>query len=237
MYIVEESFIGLLENSVLEYSSSTFASRPWLLSNRGSSPQLFLIPFFSPYNLSHILQFLTVLGTTSILKFTIVSWLCVWTCDSLMRPWASLAPKEKLFLAHHHISINMRHMASAQQMLNSGMYVNKLMHVLGAQGIIYTLLLGVLTDASHTHGKQKKIQKQNTILPVWADIWYPQSRAMVKDKLYELSGPPTLYILSSPSLCLFHSQPLRWTLLQNLKKNQAEVLSCIPDKKGMKRNK
>lgn len=67
-------------------------------------------------------------------------------------------------------------------------HVNKQTHVLGGQGVIHSLLPGVLTDASHTHRKLEKTQKQSTILSIWADSWYPQSTAMVEVTLWTQWG-------------------------------------------------
>ena len=51
-------------------------------------------------------------------------------------------------------------------------HVNKQTHVLGAQGVLHSLLFGALTGTSHTHAEKRK-NRNEIVLSTWEDIWYP----------------------------------------------------------------
>ena len=87
-------------------------------------------------------------------------------------------------------------------------HVNKQTHVLGGQGVIHSLLPGVLTDASPTQENRKK-EKQSSLLLLWADSWYPPKHSYDRSYFVNTVGLPALWMLPSPSLCLCHPQPLR----------------------------
>lgn len=110
-------------------------------------------------------------------------------------------------------------------------HVNKQTCILGAQGVLHSLLFGALTGISHTHAENRKNISEIQSYQSEQISGTPQSTAMVKFTLRRQRMLTSLWMLTSLVVCPFHSRTLRWILSLESEEKPSQVLSYISEKR------
>lgn len=109
-------------------------------------------------------------------------------------------------------------------------HVNKQTRVLGAQGVLHSLLFGALTGASHTHAENRK--NRNEIQSYQSEqISGTPAKVQLRLNLLCEGGGCSLLYGCSLVVCPFHPQSLRWILSLESEEKPSQIFSYISEKR------